>query len=241
MGNVSSSGNISPKVASFLNTIINQVSNDTVSVCDNSGTNVQSISFSNLDLTNCSVHFTNINQTIDSKFTNDCIQINKNLINDTIDESIAKAIQNDNLDPTTNAKIQNVFDTSFSSSSLSECLSNSLNSQSINGNNITVICPTSDPVFIVDKIDQYISSNYISSCLQKNTQLVDGLSNILDGKKPETSSSSSSEPNNTTSKPILDNNATIALIVVFVSIILIIISILLYVYRDKIKNFFQHN
>jgi len=168
-------------------------------VCNQSTSNTQTISFSDLILNNCEVDFNGIHQ--DMRLTTNflCDQSN---INNVELQNILESTLKKNLDAAANAGLGIAVSSNVSSSSAISEITNTINMTNITNcttsaiqnqlqeyKKLTITCPPDHPKVAFKDITQNIVSNVVSTCLASNDETTKAI-NALQTKIDETVKSS---------------------------------------------------
>lgn len=217
--------------ADILNYISTIILKDTT-ICQTTLVNVQNMKFSNIYAPKCNVNFNNINQTIDYNNSYDCNEANPkvnvnatsfiNYMNDYaishgfnqltdesylhIVESLATEVSNINIE------------------SLNTCLISTINAQDFRLNNFEIHCNDGGELNI-NNISQKIKATVLSSCLQKNSNLVNYIrefSTFLDNNNISSTQPTTVPTTIPSSRPPAIDYTTIILIGVFTGVFFIL-------------------
>jgi hypothetical protein len=252
MGNSPVYKSLPSNVKDIVDETINNISINTKNTCEVNSSNYQTLNLSDITATDCIVNISDINQTMKSYINANCFQSNdfKDLLNSEIQNEIPKLIslgtidglsEQDQANNITNLK--NIVSNSTTINDVSTCMVNSLNSQAINLGGFNVTCPktivtttdilgntktvTTPGTLNISNIDQYITSDILSNCLQQNGKLNNALSKFASPDTTRSTSGTSSTGSSAmnTDKIIVNTLMSILLFVAFVVMIVMIVMI----------------
>ncbi len=160
-----------PSMARVINDIMESVSVKSVETCKNTVNNSQSISFGSINLKNCDLSITNLNQEINSRVNTTCYQTNnfKDILTTVLDSKMDEMIK---INSPSGINLINTIKSNLDISKLTECMSNSSNIQRVALGDITMDCRDGQKV-VIDNISQKITSDVIFNCIQSsNPELI---------------------------------------------------------------------
>jgi hypothetical protein len=216
-------------VNSLLNNILQDISSSVSNECSNISNNVQTIRFGNITSDNCNIDVNGISNDITSSITTKCLQSTnfkdfmKNKINEKIDMIRLSGFSD------VSDSIKNTIEEHVDINQLSNCMSLSLNNQSISFGDIDIKnCPL-DGKFNISNLENNMVSNIISECIQKDSPELEDIFNRTIPSPDKIIESIKNPP-----KKILDKNVIIGISVGSV-ILFLILCILVYYFIIK-KN-----
>ncbi len=236
MGNTFNITNIkNPAVYETLNELITNISVGTSTFCSAGNYNNQTMIFKNITSENCNVYFSNINQTINSNVSAECIsnidyrEVLENALKKTMTENKA------NLSGEESTKITNIIKNNVNVESLMTCISNNINNQAQHYTDLKVICPsvitkdmwgkiTEHPGELrFENISQQITATNVLSCVNKiSPQLINKLNTEVG------ESNSNSENSNSNKNEKLPDYAIALIVILAITIFSIILGISIY-------------
>lgn len=176
--------------------IITKISSSINSKCSATNTNIQIFRLEDLNTTGCSkTTISNINQEINSSFSFTCMQENEVEISALIKENLLESTSKLVVDNKKKEEIANYIN-NINFKLVLNCMSDTLNVQSIHFGKINVEC-ADNGVVTIDNINQLMEISVVSKCMQINkltSDIYDIINDTRDkGDKPS-ESKQTSEP-----------------------------------------------